>query len=95
MPTTDVPETAQPRRGFVYFCEHALRYVGGGRALLFFAPYLLGMILLEPRSHSATVTQTDVIRPWLPLLIYLLVLPPIWRGFLLLTGLWRRKKSRA
>ena len=75
-------------RGFAYFCEETLQYIGGVRAWLFFGPYLLGAIWLEPAQGSKSVHGFS---PWLVLVAYLIIFPPVWRAILLATGLWRKR----
>ncbi len=75
-------------RGFAYFCEGTLRYTGGVRAWLFFGPYLFGAIWLEPAQGGRSVHGFS---PWLVLVAYLVVFPPVWRALLLATGLWRKR----
>jgi len=81
------PAATPPPRGFAYFCEETLRYTGGVRAWLFFGPYLLGTIWLEPMQGGVNVHGLS---PWLVLVAYLLIFPPVWRALLLATGLWRK-----
>jgi hypothetical protein len=80
-----------PPRGFAYFCEGTLRYMGGGRAWLFFGPYLLGAIWLDPGLGTSSIHGLS---PWIILLAYLVIFPPIWRAVLLATGLWRKRAQR-
>jgi len=93
MSTTTTPSTdevATRHRGFIYFCEHALRYDQGVRAWLFFGPYLAGLVLLEPlldQKQNGGPCTWEFVR----LLAYLLIFPPVWRAFLLWTGLWKKK----
>jgi hypothetical protein len=82
------PVTTSHPRGFAYFCEETLRYTGGVRAWLFFGPYLLGAIWLEPAQNSRSIHGFS---PWLVLVAYLLIFPPVWRAILLATGLWRKR----
>jgi len=79
-----------PPRGFAYFCEGTLRYSGGVRAWLFFGPYLLGALSLEPTLGGKSVHGFS---PWLMLLGYLVVFPPVWRALLIATGLWRKRPA--
>jgi hypothetical protein len=82
------PSTTNPHsRGFAYFCEETLQYIGGVRAWLFFGPYLLGAIWLEPALGGQSVHGFS---PWLVLVAWLLIFPPVWRALLLATGLWRK-----
>ncbi len=85
------PETDRPPRGVIYFCEQSHRYRKGMRAWLFFGPYLLGAILLEP---ALTAPGRASCSAWLLLLAYLLLFPRVWRGVLLRTGLWRRRNEQ-
>jgi hypothetical protein len=85
------PVATPPPRGVAYFCEETLQYIGGGRAWLFFGPYLLGAICLEP---SPTGRSIHGISPWLVLLGYLVLFPPLWRAFLTATGLWRKRARK-
>ena len=82
------PASTPHPRGFAYFCEETLRYTGGLRAWLFFGPYLLGAIGLEPAQGGKSVHGFS---PWLVLVAWLLIFPPVWRSFLLATGLWRKR----
>lgn len=74
-------------RGFAYYCEETGRYIGGARAWLFFGPYLLGAIVLEPSQVGKSL---DGFSSWLIVVAYLLVFPPAWRAILVATGLWRK-----
>jgi len=83
------PSTANPHpRGFAYYCEETRRYIGGVRAWLFFGPYLLGAIWLEPAQGSQAVLGFS---PWFALVAWLLIFPTAWRAVLLATGLWRKR----
>ena len=86
--------TDRPHRGFIYFCEESLQYNKGVRAWYFFAPYLIGAVLLEPQLPFGGQDRS-ALAPWVILLGYLLVFPPVWRALLLRTGLWRRRSETA
>ncbi len=68
------------RRGFIYFCEDGLHYVGGIRAWAFFAPYLLGVLLLEP--FRAQGTASGNVGDWLVFGAYLFLFPAFWQAAL-------------
>jgi hypothetical protein len=80
------------RRGLIYFCEVGLNYCGGVRAWLFFGPYLLGAIALEPGLNSGSKNDLD---RWLLFVAYLVIFPPVWRALLRHTGLWRKRTKSA
>jgi SulP family sulfate permease len=97
MSATTISSTSQdaPRHGdFIYFCEHSMRYDKGLRAWLFFGPYLIGVVLLELLlDQNGKASSESGMWGLFPLLAYLLIFPPVWRKFLLWTGLWKKKSG--
>lgn len=89
-PDVHPADTGRSHRGFIYFCEHTLQYNKGVRAWVFFGPYLLGALWLEPGLSLKNVDH-QTLGTWLPLLAYLVVFPSIWRALLLSTGVWKKK----
>jgi hypothetical protein len=78
-------------RGFIYFCEDGLHYVGGIRAWIFFVPYLFGVALLEPHRPDAN-PHADLL-DWAIFLLYLVGFPMLWRAILIRLTRWTKKND--
>jgi len=89
IPRDSSPGLAAPPRGFVYFCESRLYYLGGLGAWLFFGPFLLGAVILD--SLILRYSGLPSLLGWLALMAYVLVFPPLWRLLLIRVGCWRRR----
>ncbi len=79
---------ADPPRGVIYFCENRLSYFGGISAWFFFAPFLIGAVILESKAQS--LSGLPYLLGWSGLLAYIIVFPVIWRVLLIRAGWWRR-----
>jgi hypothetical protein len=79
-------------RGWLYFCEDRLQYVRGPRAWIFFAPYLLGAVLLDPQVRTKDHESAPLIA-WAIFLVYLVAFPPVWQALFARLERWNKRRK--